>query len=96
MENLIEKVIKAVKKLPQFYEKFDREMPGTKWMAMVVAFSVAVAFISKPKDTSIYKMQTPELIHKYYGNEYKEGMSPKEVENGIQDKMKKYPFGRIG
>ena len=96
MENLIQTVIKAVKKLPQFYEKFDREMPGTKWMAMVVAFSVAVAFISKPKDTSIYKMQTPELIHKYYGNEYKEGMNPTDVENRIQDKKKEFPFGRIG
>ena len=96
MENLVQTLTKALNKLSKTFEKVDRDMPGTKWCAIGVTFALVIAFITKPKDASVYNMPTRELVHKYYGNEYIVKKEEKDIENSNQSKRAQYPFGNIG
>jgi len=96
MEKIIKSLLKGWIKISKTCEKLDHEMPIAKWCAGVLAFTIVMGAVTKPKDTSVYNMPTRELIHKYYGYEYKPNMSPEEMENKELEKRKEYPFGYLG
>ena len=96
MEKVIRSLIKGWIKLSKTYEKIDHEMPMAKWGAGALAFTLLMAAVTKPNDSSVHKMPTREFIHKYYGYDYKPNMSPEELENKELEKRKEYPFGPIG
>ena len=92
--------ITSLKKLIRNIDRLEKELPGTKFAASLLVGYVVFAFISKPKDVSVYKMPTKELINKYYGTPYKDD-SPENEEEKIYDttinsSKTKYPFGRVG
>ena len=98
MGRLIELVKSTLNKVMQTMETLEQKVPGAKMYAYIIAGTLLVSILSKPKDTSVYKMPTRELIHKYYGTEYKEDKTEEE-ETFISDitiRQKSYPFGRIG
>ena len=96
MENLVQKLIKALMKLSTSCEKIDRDMPGTKWAAIGVTFALVMGFVTKPKDASVYNMPTRELINKYYGNEFIVKKEENDDEKINQSKGTHYPFGHTG
>ena len=100
MGRIVDIFITSLKKLIRNIDRLEKELPGTKFIASVLVGTVVVAFISKPKDVSVYKMPTKELANKYYGTAYEDDRPEKKEENLYYDTMNssktKYPFGRVG
>ena len=100
MGRIVDIFIKNFKKLIRNIDRLEKELPGTKFIASVLVGTVVVAFISKPKDVSVYKMPTKELANKYYGTAYEDDRPENEEEkiynNTINSSKMKYPFGRAG